>query len=97
VFHEPAAQSGKDYGVAYKTRLGVWMFLYYTILYVGFVAINLLAPNWMEKIVFGGLNLATVYGFGLIIIALIQALIYSAMCSKQEALLKSQDKSGDNK
>jgi hypothetical protein len=32
-----------------------------------------------------GLNLATVYGFALIIVALIEALIYDAMCRKKES------------
>jgi len=91
VFHEPAAPSGKEYAVEYKTRLGVWMFIFYSLLYIGFVAINLSSPELMSSIVFAGLNLATVYGFGLIIFALIQALIYSAMCGKQERLLKSSD------
>lgn len=92
MIHEPAAQVGKDYAVEYKTRLGVWMFIYYSLFYAGFVAINLAFPQWMEIIVFAGLNLATVYGFGLIIFALIQALIYSAMCGKQERLLEEQEK-----
>jgi hypothetical protein len=32
-----------------------------------------------------GLNLATVYGIALIIVALIEALIYDAMCRRKEA------------
>ena len=32
-----------------------------------------------------GLNLATVYGFALIIAALIEALIYNALCNRKEA------------
>ncbi len=39
----------------------------------------------MGTIVFAGLNLATVYGFALIIVALIEALIYDCMCRKKEA------------
>jgi len=66
-------------------RLGLWMFLFYTIFYAGFVAINLLFPLAMGTIVFLGLNLVTVYGFALIIVAFIQALIYDAMCRKKEA------------
>lgn len=97
MLHEPAAPAGKDYAVAYKTRLGVWMFLFYSLFYIGFVAINLTSPLLMGKIVFAGLNLATVYGFALIIFALIQALIYSAMCTKQERLLKLQDRSEEGK
>ncbi|PKO18102.1 hypothetical protein CVU37_07215 [candidate division BRC1 bacterium HGW-BRC1-1] len=87
MLHEPAAKMGRDPAAAYKTRLGVWMFLAYSILYVGFVAINLLRPQLMEGTIFAGLNLAVVYGFGLIIVALIQALLYDTMCNRRERAL----------
>ncbi len=64
----------------YNTRLGLWLFLVYTSLYVGFVLINTFAADTMDMIVFAGLNLAIVYGFGLILAALVMALIYGAMC-----------------
>ncbi len=92
MLHEPAAPASKDYAIAYKTQLGVWMFLCYCVFYAGFVAINLYAPQLMEKIVLAGLNLATVYGFALIIVALAQAMVYNAMCGKQERLLEAQMK-----
>ncbi|MFZ5432960.1 MAG: DUF485 domain-containing protein [Calditrichota bacterium] len=92
MLHQPAAPAGKDYAVAYKTRLGVQMFIYYSLFYAGFVVINLTSPKLMEKIVFAGLNLATVYGFALIIVALVQALIYSILCSRQETRLAAQDR-----
>ena len=85
MLHEPATPSSKDPAGPYKMRLGIWMFLFYSLFYAVFVAINLLSPQAMGAIVFLGLNLATVYGFALIIVALIQALIYDAMCRKKEA------------
>ena len=90
MLHEPAAPVGKDPAAAYKMRLGVWMFLFYSLFYAGFVAINLYKPLLMEATVFMGLNLATVYGFALIIVALIQALIYDAMCRAREHALSAQ-------
>jgi hypothetical protein len=42
----------------------------------------------MERIVAFGLNLATVYGFALIIGALILALIYDRLCRKKEQLMQ---------
>ena len=48
----------------------------------------------MEKIVFGGLNLAVVYGFGLIIFALILALIYSRACGRREKRLQAAEPKG---
>ena len=97
MLHEPAAQSGKDPAASYKMRLGVWMFIFYSVFYVGFVAINLIDPLLMEATVFMGLNLATVYGFALIIVALIQALIYDSMCRKQEKALADRPDEGGKK
>ncbi len=84
MLHEPAAQSGPDHAQGYKSKLGVRMFFVYAVIYAGFVAINILSPLTMEKTVMMGLNLATVYGFGLIVFALVLALIYNYACSKKE-------------
>jgi len=88
MLHGPAAPVGKDPAGPYKQRLGIWMFLFYALFYAGFVAINLLNPLAMGAIVFAGLNLATVYGIALILVAFIQALVYDAMCRKKEAELE---------
>ena len=85
MLHEPAARSGPDASADYKMRVGVWMFLLYAAVYAAFVAINLLRPLWMEKSMIFGLNLAVVYGFGLIAFALVLALIYNYMCGLHEA------------
>ena len=90
MLHEPAAQTDKDPGSQYKMFLGVKMFIIYAIAYMGFVAINIIKPLLMEKIIFMGLNLATVYGFGLIFFALFLALIYNALCTKKEAAMNDQ-------
>lgn len=90
MLHEPASSGGRDDAAPYKSRLGIWMFLIYAIFYIGFVAINLYNPLLMERIVVFGLNLATVYGFSLIIGALIMALIYNSLCSAKERLLALQ-------
>ena len=97
MLHEPAKHAGKDPSGPYKMRLGIWMFVFYALFYGGFVAINLLNPLAMGKIVFLGLNLATVYGFSLIIVALIEALIYDGMCRKEEARLAQSEKQKQGK
>jgi uncharacterized membrane protein (DUF485 family) len=91
MLHEPATPSGKDPSGPYKMRLGIWMFVFYSLFYASFVAINLLKPLAMASIVFAGLNLATVYGFALIIVALIEALIYDWLCRKKEAYFAQAD------
>ena len=90
MLHEPASSGGKDDAAPYKSRLGVWMFLLYALFYAGFVAINLYNPLLMESIVAFGLNLATVYGFALIIGALILALIYDKLCRQKELAMDAQ-------
>lgn len=87
MLHEPATPAGKDPAAHYKMRLGIRMFALYAVFYGSFVAINLLSPLTMASIAFAGLNLATVYGFGLIVIALLEALLYHVMCRRKEAEL----------
>lgn len=94
MLHEPAAAGGKDPAAEYKTRLGVWMFIAYSLFYASFVAINLASPTSMEATVLAGMNLATVYGFALIVVALIQAMIYDGLCRAQEAKLADKDDDG---
>ncbi len=92
MLHEPAAPQAKDYGSGYKTRLGVWMFLLYAIVYAGFMAINLAIPKLMaERTIFFGVNVAVAYGFGLIIFALLLALLYNFLCTRKERMLRIAD------
>ena len=93
MLHEPAAQRGQDNAVPYKARLGVQLFIVYAIIYAIFVIINVAKPLMMETIIIFGLNLAVVYGFFLIIFALVLALIYNSMCNaKEKTLNKKEDK-----
>ncbi|MCL5997198.1 MAG: hypothetical protein M1546_14255 [Chloroflexi bacterium] len=89
MLHEPATPVGKDLAATYKMRLGVLMFLFYSLFYAGFVAINLLNPLLMEVTILPGLNLATVYGFALILVALIEALAYDLFCRRKEQTLNN--------
>ena len=95
MLHEPAPTAGKDYGTEFKTRLGVVLFFFYATVYAGFVGINLVNAKLMETIVVCGLNLAVVYGFSLIALALIMALIYTRICSWKENQLKTLDENAD--
>ena len=98
MLHEPAnTPTEKDYAQAYKTRLGVVMFISYALVYVGFVLINITKPVLMEKEIVLGLNLAVVYGFGLIILSVIMALIYNYLCNKKEKALNGNEPKGEGK
>ncbi len=97
MLHKPATPVGKDPAGPYKMRLGIWMFIFYSLFYASFVAINLLNPLAMGAIIFLGLNLATVYGFALIIVALIEALVYNALCHKKETEFVQAEKQKSGK
>ena len=67
----------------FNTRVGLVLFAIYLALYAGFVLITAFSANTMEQVVLAGLNLAIVYGFGLIIAAVILALIYGMVCKSE--------------
>ena len=92
MLHEPATPAGKDPASPFKVRLGIWMFLSYALFYASFVAINLLKPETMAEVVLAGLNLATVYGFALIVVALAEALVYDWLCRRKEAHYQKLEK-----
>jgi uncharacterized membrane protein (DUF485 family) len=75
-----------------KSKLGIWMFAGYSIVYAVFIILNVVNPGLMGLDV-GMLNIAIVYGFGLIMLALIMALIYNALCgwAEQKALKVIKD------
>jgi uncharacterized membrane protein (DUF485 family) len=83
--HGPATEWKKEKSEDFKTRLGLIMFAIYVPLYLIFILICVIKPKVMATNI-GSLNLAIVYGFALIIVAVIQALIYNNMCSKREKL-----------
>lgn len=63
-----------------NARNGMVLFLIYLVLYGGFVALNAFAPKQMEATPAFGLNLAILYGFGLIGLAMVLALVYTWLC-----------------
>ena len=63
-----------------NARLGLQLFCVYLVLYGGFVLLAAFSPTTMEITPLAGINLAILYGFALIVGALIMALIYGALC-----------------
>jgi len=79
----PSLHSNARYGEFMKnrnTRIGFFLFGIYLFLYGGFVFLNAFAPETMEITPFAGVNLAILYGFGLILAALVLALVYGWVC-----------------
>jgi uncharacterized membrane protein (DUF485 family) len=79
---EPQEQHHDDHPdvITRNARYGLILFFIYLIIYGTFVALSAFAPSLMAKPVIGGVNLAVVYGLGLIGLAFVLALIYMALC-----------------
>jgi len=84
MIHEPTAVIETDKAAAKKSKLGVKLFFLYTIIYAGFVLIGLTNPELMGLEIIGGQNIAIVYGFGLIVLAVVMGFIYNYFCTKME-------------
>jgi uncharacterized membrane protein (DUF485 family) len=65
---------------ARNARRGLILFAVYGLLYLTFVVLNAFAPPVMETVVFAGINLAVLYGLGLIAAAFLLALVYAWLC-----------------
>lgn len=84
MLHEPAVELGTDKAAAKKARLGVILFLFYALIYAGFVIIGVAYPEKMGDRLIGGQNIAVVYGIGLIVLAIVMGFIYNFFCSRME-------------
>jgi len=67
-----------------NARIGLILFAVYLLLYGGFVFLNAFAPEMMESTPIPGINLAIIYGFALIVAALILAAVYGLLCKSEE-------------
>jgi uncharacterized membrane protein (DUF485 family) len=70
--------------IARNSRIGLGLFAIYLVLYGGFVFLNAFAPTMMELTPWAGINLAILYGCGLIVAAVALALIYGVLCRDGE-------------
>jgi uncharacterized membrane protein (DUF485 family) len=63
-----------------NTRYGLVLFAVYLLLYGGFMLLNVFAPAVMAVVLLAGVNVAVLYGIGLIVAALVLALVYGWLC-----------------
>ena len=70
---------------SHNARVGFVLFVVYLILYGGFVFLNAFAAETMEATPLAGVNLAILYGFGLILAAFVLALVYGWLAKSEEA------------
>ena len=69
---------------SYNARLGLTLFFLYLVIYATFVALSAFRNDLMATPVLGGVNLAVVYGFGLIFTAFVLAVLYMVLCRDEE-------------
>ncbi len=93
--HGPPAELEKDNAAPEKARIGLILFFVYGLIYAGFVAVNTFSPKAMSLIVLSGLNLAVVYGFGLIVLAIVMGLIYNYWCGRLEARMNTDEEGNE--
>jgi uncharacterized membrane protein (DUF485 family) len=83
--NEPSVREGQDHPaiVGRNARYGLVLFLAYLVVYVGFVALSAFSPATMARPVVAGVNVAVVYGFGLIALAFVLAIVYMVLCGRE--------------
>lgn len=65
---------------ARNTRWGLTLFAVYLAFYSGFVLLAAFSPETLALLPLAGVNLAIWYGFALIVVAVLLALIYGWAC-----------------
>ncbi|MCC9656061.1 DUF485 domain-containing protein [Rhodopirellula halodulae] len=88
---DSASQTVTSASAPKASRLGLVLFVVYLLLYGGFVLLNAFDAETMETIVFAGLNLAIVYGFGLILVAIGMSLIYGLKTVDEAAATEASE------
>lgn len=76
----PPHEHDSDLTAARNSRYGLALFALYLLLYGGFVLLNAFDPSLMEATPFAGVNLAVLYGLGLIVAAILLAFLYGWLC-----------------
>ena len=79
-----------------NARVGMWLFLLYSLFYAMFVLTNAFAPRLMEATPLAGLNLALLSGFGLIVLAFVIALIYGFIARNIHEDISKDDSEGQS-
>lgn len=73
-----------------KEIVGRWFFLIYTIFYAIFILTNVISPRFMGIDV-GALNISIVFGFGLILFAILLAFSYNHISTHVEQAFESHE------
>lgn len=69
--------------IARNARLGLILFFIYLVFYGAFVYLSAFNGEFMAQRAFAGVNVSIVYGFALIVVAIVLALIYLQFCHSE--------------
>jgi len=78
--HMPPAEVRDPVVERFNARLGLVLFAVYLAAYGAYVAVNAFWPRIMDSVPFLGINLAVSSGMGLIVGALVLAVLYAVVC-----------------
>lgn len=93
--HAPIARETEDETViARNARLGWRLFLAYLAVYFAYCMLVAFRLDVMRAIGWGGVNVAILYGFGLIISAFVIALVYAWLCREKTGREKTGETTG---
>ena len=80
--HLPPPEARDPAAERHNARLGLVLFAVYLAAYGTYVLVNAFRPAVMDELVGAGVNLAVASGMGLIVGALVLALVYAGLCRK---------------
>ena len=78
--HDPNHIDHHPETVGRNARVGMVLFILYVLFYLGFMVLNAFYPEKMHKPAAMGVNLAIVYGMGLIFLAFVLSILYMVLC-----------------
>lgn len=80
--HDDASLSADELSAirTYNARLGLVLFIVYLAVYAGFVVLAAVRQDVLRQPALGGVNVAVLYGFGLILGAFAISIVYMLLC-----------------
>ena len=93
--HGPHVEWKRDSSTVIKELVGKWLFVLYAIVYFGFILINVFSPQFMG-IGIGSMNMAIIFGFGLILFAMLLAFAYNHISTRAELIINENDGNNPN-
>ena len=82
--HLPPPEARDPAAERHNARLGLVLFALYLAAYAAYVLVNAFRPTVMDDLVGAGVNLAVASGMGLIVGALVLALVYAAFARRPQ-------------